>query len=166
MRPTHWFALLRSWLLSFLFFMLCWLLSRRPSLSGFCISLWAQWKEAPSVPEGTVITVVVAAMEAGSPFRSPPWHLHGLQAPGRPSCWKLIHTLLSCCLKPGLRQVCGEAFGCCVCSSNSCRVSRDLAAQSIPCSAVWAPAKLKALEGQSWKFSVIAFQIGAILCHC
>lgn len=42
--------------------------------------------------KGTVITVVMAALEAGSPFRSSPWHLHGLQTPGHPSCWQQIHT--------------------------------------------------------------------------
>lgn len=54
-------------------------------------------------------------------------------------------------------QVCGEAFGCCGCSSNSCWVFRDLAALSISCGA-----KLKSSEGQSWKFSVLAFNMGVI----
>lgn len=43
-------------------------------------------------PEGAVLTAVVAGMEAGSPFRSLPWDLHGLQAAGHPSCWKRIYT--------------------------------------------------------------------------
>lgn len=70
--------------------------------------------------------------------------------------------ILSCCLKSGLTQVGGEAFGHCVCSSDSCWVFRDLAAQSIPRGAVWVPAKLKSSEGQSWNCSVTAFLMGVI----
>lgn len=117
-------------------------------------------------PESTVIMAVVAAMEAGFP----------VQEPSLTSAWALGSLLsflleanpriLSYRLKPGLTQVRGEAFGCCVCSSNSCWVFRDLAAQSIPRSAVWVPAKLKSSEGQSWKSFVITFHMGVILCHC
>lgn len=70
--------------------------------------------------------------------------------------------ILSCCLKSGLTQVSGEAFGCCVCSSGSCWVFRDLAAQSVPRGALWVPAKLKSSEGQSWSSSVTAFPTGVI----
>lgn len=59
-------------------------------------------------PEGTVLTAVVAGMEAGSPFRSLPWDLHGLQAAGHPSCWKQIYTYSAAARSQALRKSVGK----------------------------------------------------------